>query len=86
MIDAFVDALTEAATDETLRAIHIQGAGDDFCAGADWVATNAGGRPRTGDLVRRIPHTPTASSSSSRAFTCPWCAASGAGRSASAAI
>ena len=41
-----------------MRAIHIRGAGDDFCAGADWVATNTGGqRPRTGDLVRRIPHT-----------------------------
>ena len=39
-----------------LRAIHIRGAGDDFCSGADWVATNEPGqRPRTGDLVRRIP-------------------------------
>jgi 2-(1,2-epoxy-1,2-dihydrophenyl)acetyl-CoA isomerase len=29
-----------------------------LCAGADWVATNAENkRPRTGDLVRRIPHT-----------------------------
>ena len=58
MIDAFVDLLTDAATDDSLRAIHISGAGDDFCAGADWVATNSSGqRPRTGDLVRRIPHT-----------------------------
>lgn len=57
MTDALVTALTEAASDDTLRAIHIRGAGDDFCAGADWVATNAGGqRPRTGDLVRRVPH------------------------------
>jgi 2-(1,2-epoxy-1,2-dihydrophenyl)acetyl-CoA isomerase len=58
MIDALVDLLTEAATDDSLRAIHIRGAGSDFCAGADWMATNsAGHRPRTGDLVRRIPHT-----------------------------
>jgi 2-(1,2-epoxy-1,2-dihydrophenyl)acetyl-CoA isomerase len=59
MIEAFVTALTEAATDDTLRAVHIRGAGDDFCAGADWVATNSGEapRPRPGDLVRRIPHT-----------------------------
>ena len=58
MIDAFVTALTDATTDDSLRAIHIRGAGNDFCAGADWVATNTGGqRPRTGDLVRRIPHT-----------------------------
>lgn len=57
MTDALVTALTEAAGDDTLRAIHIRGAGDDFCAGADWVATNTGGqRPRTGDLVRRVPH------------------------------
>jgi len=58
MIDTFVELLTDAATDDSLRAIHIRGAGSDFCAGADWVATNnAGQRPRTGDLVRRIPHT-----------------------------
>ncbi len=58
MIDTLVDALTDAATDDSLRAIHIRGQGDDFCAGADWVATNSGDqRPRTGHLVRRIPHT-----------------------------
>jgi 2-(1,2-epoxy-1,2-dihydrophenyl)acetyl-CoA isomerase len=58
MIETFVAALTDAATDDTVRAIHIQGAGDHFCAGADWVATNSDGdsRPRTGDLVRRVPH------------------------------
>jgi len=59
MIETLVAALTDAATDDSLRAIHIQGAGDDFCAGADWVAANSGGdqRPRTGNIVRRIPHT-----------------------------
>jgi 2-(1,2-epoxy-1,2-dihydrophenyl)acetyl-CoA isomerase len=59
MIGAFVTALTEAAGDDTLRAVHIRGAGDDFCAGADWVATNTDDnpRPRTGHLARRIPHT-----------------------------
>jgi 2-(1,2-epoxy-1,2-dihydrophenyl)acetyl-CoA isomerase len=58
MIDAFVALLTHAATDDSLRVVYIRGAGGDFCAGADWVATNsAGQRPRTGDLVRRIPHT-----------------------------
>lgn len=55
MIRSLVDALTTAATDDSLRAIHIRG-GDDFCAGMDWVATNDRQRPRTGDLVRRIPH------------------------------
>ena len=58
MIDDLVGILTAAATDDTLRAISIEGAGGDFCTGADWVATNdSGQRPRTGDLVRRIPHT-----------------------------
>jgi 2-(1,2-epoxy-1,2-dihydrophenyl)acetyl-CoA isomerase len=57
MIAAFIDALTDAATDDSLRVIHIRGAGDDFCAGADWVATNSGDdKPRTGDILRRIPH------------------------------
>lgn len=58
MIQSLVDVLSDAATDYSLRAIHIRGAGDHFCAGADWVATNSadGKRPRTGDLVRRVPH------------------------------
>lgn len=58
MIRSLVDALTDAAADDSLRAVHIRGAGDDFCAGADWVAANdpGGQRPRAGDLVRRIPH------------------------------
>lgn len=57
MVDTFVDTLTRAATDDELRAIHIQGADGNFCGGVDWVATNSSGqRPRTGDLVRRIPH------------------------------
>lgn len=57
MIGTLVEALTDAAADDSLRAVHIRG-GDDFCAGADWVAANnpGGQRPRTGDLVRRIPH------------------------------
>ncbi len=58
MIDDLVAVLTAAATDDDLRAIAITGAGEDFCTGADWVATNASGqRPRTGDLVRRVPLT-----------------------------
>lgn len=58
MIDELVELLSAAAYDDSLRAIALTGAGSDFCSGADWVATNASGeRPRTGDLVRRIPHT-----------------------------
>ena len=58
MIDDLVTILTAAATDDSLRAVAIAGAGADFCTGADWVATNnSSRRPRPGDLVRRIPHT-----------------------------
>ncbi len=58
MVDDLVEMLTEAASDDSLRAIHLSGAGDDFCAGADWVATNSSDRkPRPGNLTRRIPHT-----------------------------
>ncbi|MCX2928767.1 enoyl-CoA hydratase-related protein [Mycobacterium sp. CVI_P3] len=58
MIDTLVDALAKAASDDGLRAVHLTGAGPDFCSGVDWADSNSGGRrPRTGDLVRRIPHT-----------------------------
>ena len=58
MIDELVGALTDAVTDDGLRALHLTGAGDNFCSGADWVAANnSGTRPRTGDLIRRIPLT-----------------------------
>jgi 2-(1,2-epoxy-1,2-dihydrophenyl)acetyl-CoA isomerase len=58
MIDTLVQTLGAAAYDDSLRAVVIAGAGGHFCTGADWVATNdSGRRPRTGDLVRRIPHT-----------------------------
>ncbi len=56
MIGTLVEVLTDAAADDSLRAVHIRGAGDDFCAGVDWVAANNRQRPRAGDLVRRIPH------------------------------
>ncbi|MDR3657633.1 MAG: enoyl-CoA hydratase-related protein [Mycobacterium sp.] len=58
MIRTLVEALTEAAADDSLRAIHLRGGGDHFCAGVDWVGTNSRGtqQPRAGDLVRRVPH------------------------------
>ena len=52
-----VRAIEEASTDESLRAIAIRSTSDDFCSGADWVATNTAGgeRPRTGAIQRRTP-------------------------------
>jgi 2-(1,2-epoxy-1,2-dihydrophenyl)acetyl-CoA isomerase len=56
-IARIVDALEAAAVDDSLRAIVVRGAGDDFCTGADWVARNRddGARPRTGSIQRRTP-------------------------------
>lgn len=49
-----VDALESAATDDSLRAIHITSTGDNFCSGADWVAGNkTDEKPRPGSLQRR---------------------------------
>lgn len=58
MIETLIELLTAAASDDSLRAVHLHGAGDDFCAGSDLVSANSPGgpRPRTGDLVRRVPH------------------------------
>ncbi len=56
-IGRIVEALEQASTDETLRVVLICSSGDDFCAGANWVATNdaQGMRPRTGSIQRRTP-------------------------------
>jgi len=63
-IGLLVDALEAASTEEGLRAVSIATTGPDFCAGADWVAsnttdgprnTNDGPRPRTGSIQRRTP-------------------------------
>lgn len=52
-----VAELEAASVDESLRVIVFETTGDDFCTGADWVATNAGDdvRPRTGSIQRRTP-------------------------------
>jgi 2-(1,2-epoxy-1,2-dihydrophenyl)acetyl-CoA isomerase len=54
-----VAALEGAATDDSLRVVVISGSGPDFCAGADWVATNStsdgGPKPRPGSTLRRMP-------------------------------
>jgi 2-(1,2-epoxy-1,2-dihydrophenyl)acetyl-CoA isomerase len=54
-VRALVGVLEAAATDDALRVVLLTGRGDDFCSGADWVASNVAGapRPRTGSLHRR---------------------------------
>ena len=58
MMLGMVDALTVAATDDRVRCILVDGAGDHFCGGADIVARNqteGAPRPRAGSIQRRLP-------------------------------
>jgi 2-(1,2-epoxy-1,2-dihydrophenyl)acetyl-CoA isomerase len=52
-----VEALEAASTDDSLRVVRIASTGDDFCSGADWVASNDrdAPKPRTGSIQRRTP-------------------------------
>jgi 2-(1,2-epoxy-1,2-dihydrophenyl)acetyl-CoA isomerase len=65
---AFIDHLVAAGQDEMVRALLLRSVGDDFCAGSDLVAKNAGNaksssdtpavpRPRVGSVQRRLPST-----------------------------
>ena len=63
MMLALIDAVAAAGTDESVRVIVIEGAGDHFCSGADIVARNASTargdterKPRTGSIQRRLPN------------------------------
>jgi 2-(1,2-epoxy-1,2-dihydrophenyl)acetyl-CoA isomerase len=58
MMRALVDEFDTASTDDHVRVIVLEGAGDHFCGGADIVARNtsvAGGRRRAGSIQRRLP-------------------------------
>ncbi len=57
MMKALVEAFIAATTDDTVRVIVLEGAGDHFCGGADIVARNADRsvKPRTGSIQRRLP-------------------------------
>jgi 2-(1,2-epoxy-1,2-dihydrophenyl)acetyl-CoA isomerase len=57
MMFGLVAALESVATDDTVRAVVLTGAGDHFCSGADIVARNAGGgeKPAVGSIQRRLP-------------------------------
>ena len=69
MLRGFIDTLTVASTDDRVRVIVVDGAGDHFCTGADIVARNRSSddgadpsvpkpreqRPRAGGIQRRLP-------------------------------
>ncbi|MDQ2649951.1 MAG: enoyl-CoA hydratase-related protein [Actinomycetota bacterium] len=54
-VRTIIEALEPAAHDDTLRVVLLTSSGDDFCSGADIVASNPsdGDRPRVGNLQRR---------------------------------
>ena len=65
MIDHLVAQLTAAAYDDSLRAVCIEGAGSDFCSGADWVGHQRRRAPAPpGELAAASRTPPTVSSSS----------------------
>ncbi|MBX7453928.1 enoyl-CoA hydratase/isomerase family protein [Mycolicibacterium sp. 3033] len=58
MLDAMIEHVAAAGTDESVRVIRLDAAGPDFCAGADLIARNAATdrKPRVGSTQRRLPH------------------------------
>ncbi|MBV9637959.1 MAG: enoyl-CoA hydratase/isomerase family protein [Mycobacteriaceae bacterium] len=57
MLDALIEHIAAAGTDERVRVIRIDATGPDFCAGADLIANNAKSerKPRVGSTQRRLP-------------------------------
>lgn len=52
---AIVRALEDAATDDTLRVIHLTASGDNFCTGSELTGTKSDEKPRVGSIQRRVP-------------------------------
>ena len=52
-----IGAVEAAGTDESVRVVVVEGAGEHFCGGADIVARNerSDRKPRTGSIQRRLP-------------------------------
>ena len=55
-VEAIVDALEGASTEDSLRAVRISGRGGNFCSGADWVAPSSD-RTERSRTVRTKPRT-----------------------------
>jgi 2-(1,2-epoxy-1,2-dihydrophenyl)acetyl-CoA isomerase len=55
MVYALVDSIDAAASDESVRVIHLEGSGDHFCSGFDLAEREPGpDRPRVGSIHRRM--------------------------------
>ena len=58
MMRSLIATFEAAATDDNVRVIVLEGAGNDFCGGADIIARNrgdSGEKPRVGSIQRRVP-------------------------------
>jgi 2-(1,2-epoxy-1,2-dihydrophenyl)acetyl-CoA isomerase len=56
MMATLIREVEQAGTDERVRVLVLEGAGEDFCSGFDIVGRNAGDRrPRAGSIQRRLP-------------------------------
>jgi 2-(1,2-epoxy-1,2-dihydrophenyl)acetyl-CoA isomerase len=56
MMRSLTAVLDDAATDDSVRVVLLEGAGEHFCGGADIIARNdTDTRPRTGAIQRRLP-------------------------------
>jgi 2-(1,2-epoxy-1,2-dihydrophenyl)acetyl-CoA isomerase len=57
MMRGLIALFDAVGQDDRVRVVLIDGAGGNFCSGADIVARNAGGgeRPRPGSIQRRVP-------------------------------
>jgi 2-(1,2-epoxy-1,2-dihydrophenyl)acetyl-CoA isomerase len=56
MVYALADTVDAAASDETVRVIHLEGSGDHFCSGFDLSERTPGpDRPRVGSLTCQTP-------------------------------
>src|SRR4051812_27307628 len=56
MMATLLREVEKAGSDERVRVIVLEGAGEDFCSGFDIVGRNAGDRrPRAGSIQRRLP-------------------------------
>lgn len=58
VLDAVIEHLAAAGTDEAVRVIRIDANGPDFCAGSDLIANTAHSqrKPRVGSTQRRLPN------------------------------
>ena len=55
IVYALTDTMDAAASDESVRVIHLQGEGDHFCSGFDLAERTPGPeRPRVGSVHRRM--------------------------------